>query len=239
VGLANIRERLAAMYGDEGKLALVANEPRGVVATIDVPRKAPTVAPMPPAGSTPSPAATTAQPEVASTKVRRTLAVAGRAERAWRKALSFAFVGLVVLAAVACGLALMGVISGVIPVRIGDETMVGPSATLLGTAGVAIAFAFIVLAVAIIVAVVYGLGFLAVGLVIFIPLVVLVSLVPALSPFILLGLAIWWLVRRSRRNREGLPPTGTGSNGAAGATRVEPTLEPAAARETPPIPGAQ
>jgi hypothetical protein len=56
-----------------------------------------------------------------------------------------------------------------------------------------------VLALAIVLAVVYGLGFLFVGLVIFIPLVVLVSLFPVFAPFILAGLGIWWFVRRSKR----------------------------------------
>ena len=32
-----------------------------------------------------------------------------------------------------------------------------------------------------------------------IPLVVLVSMVPALSPFILLGLLVWWILRRRKR----------------------------------------
>jgi hypothetical protein len=62
-------------------------------------------------------------------------------------------------------------------------------------------------------AVVYGLGFLFAGLAIFIPLVILVSLFPVLAPFILLGLGIWWLVRRSKREepaKEGpAPPPAT------------------------------
>ena len=37
VGLANIRERLAALYGEGARLTLEANEPRGVIATIEVP----------------------------------------------------------------------------------------------------------------------------------------------------------------------------------------------------------
>ena len=37
VGLSNIRERLAALYGGGAKLTLEANEPRGVIATIEVP----------------------------------------------------------------------------------------------------------------------------------------------------------------------------------------------------------
>ncbi len=36
-GLANIRARLAAMYGAAGRLTLALNSPRGVVATIAVP----------------------------------------------------------------------------------------------------------------------------------------------------------------------------------------------------------
>ena len=38
VGLENIRERLAAIYGDKAKLTLEENQPRGVVASIEVPR---------------------------------------------------------------------------------------------------------------------------------------------------------------------------------------------------------
>lgn len=36
-GLANIRARLAALYGEAGRLALARNDPRGVLATITVP----------------------------------------------------------------------------------------------------------------------------------------------------------------------------------------------------------
>jgi chemotaxis protein histidine kinase CheA len=37
VGLANIRDRLQALYGAEGRLALVENQPQGVVAAIEIP----------------------------------------------------------------------------------------------------------------------------------------------------------------------------------------------------------
>jgi hypothetical protein len=37
VGLANIRARLSALFGERGELSLCANEPSGVVAAIDVP----------------------------------------------------------------------------------------------------------------------------------------------------------------------------------------------------------
>ena len=37
VGLTNLRERLAALYGEEGRFTIESNAPRGVVATIDIP----------------------------------------------------------------------------------------------------------------------------------------------------------------------------------------------------------
>ncbi len=192
VGLTNIRERLAALYGEAARLTLVAQEPRGVVASIEVPREGARPQPTMPPASAPAPA-----PQGAAA---RTLAAMGTAERAWRKGLSFAFVVLVVLAAVMAGLAIVGVATGLMPVQIGTETVGGASGALIGAAGIAAAFAVVVLALAIVLAVVYGLGFLFVGLAIFIPLVILVSLFPVLAPFILLGLGIWWLVRRSKRD---------------------------------------
>ena len=194
VGLTNVRERLAALYGESGKLTLEAQEPHGVVATIEVPRDGA----RPGAGTGFAAAPAPAQPAAPQSAAARTLAAMGTAERAWRKGLSFAFVVLVVVAAVFAGLAMVGVATGVLPVQIGDETMGGATGALIGTAGIAAAFAVVVLALAIVLAVVYGLGFLFVGLAIFIPLMVLVSLFPVLAPFILLGLGFWWLVRRSK-----------------------------------------
>jgi LytS/YehU family sensor histidine kinase len=37
VGLANIRERLKTLYGDSGKLVLQENQPRGMIAAIEIP----------------------------------------------------------------------------------------------------------------------------------------------------------------------------------------------------------
>jgi hypothetical protein len=140
-----------------------------------------------------------AAPEAARTATAKTLAALGTAERAWRRGLSFTFIVLVVVAAVLAGLAMVGVATGLFPVQLGSETVGGATGALIGTAGVAAAFAVVVLCLAIVLAVVYGLGFLFVGLAIFIPLVVLVSLFPVLAPFILVGLGIWWYVRRSKR----------------------------------------
>ncbi|MFZ3321378.1 MAG: histidine kinase [Usitatibacter sp.] len=201
VGLTNIRERLVALYGDKGKLTLVAGEPHGVVATIEVPRDGTRSATAQAAGFGGD---EPVKPEPPKGTAARTFAAMGTAERAWRKGLSFAFVVLVVVAAVLAGLAIVGVATGVLPVQIGDEVVGGPTGALIGTAGIAIAFAVIVLVLAIVLAVVYGLGFLMAGLAIFIPVAILVAMTPALAPFILVGLAVWWLVRRA--NSKTPPP---------------------------------
>jgi len=204
VGLANIRERLAAMYGNEARLTLEANVPQGVVATIEVPRRA---APSVHSADSGAPSASAAPPtrDFAATRprgaARRTLAVMGSAERAWRKGLSFAFVVLVVIAAILCGLAIVGVATGLLPVHMGDAPLAGPSGALLGTAGIAAAFAVVVVALAIVIAILYGLGFLFVAIAIFVPIVVLVALFPLVAPFALLGLGVWWVVRSSRRRQ--------------------------------------
>jgi hypothetical protein len=99
VGLTNIRERLAALYGDAASLMLVANTPHGVVATIEVPRSGARVAA---AANDAQPAAEPAatQPKTATAK---TLAAMGAAERTWRRGLTFTFMVLVVIAAVFAG----------------------------------------------------------------------------------------------------------------------------------------
>src|SRR5205814_7718561 len=153
VGLTNIRERLAALYGDAGKLTLEASEPHGVEAVIEVPREGarPKVSSGPiPVGADPAPAI----PAAPQTAAAKTLAAMGSAERAWRKGLSFAFIVLVVLAAVMAGLAVVGVATGLMPIQIGTETVGGASGALIGSAGIAAAFAVVVLALAIVLAVV-------------------------------------------------------------------------------------
>lgn len=205
VGIANIRERLAALYGDAARLSIEANEPHGVRATLEVPREAP------PAGAAASHAASKiaaplpspgVPPRSPGSAAARTLAAVGSAEHAWRKGLSFAFVGLVALAAVCSGLAIVGILTGDLHVRIGEGYITGAPGALIGALGVTLAFVVVVLALAIVAAVVYGLGFLLAGLAIFVPLMVLVALFPVLAPFVLLGLLAWWLVRR------GSPPSG-------------------------------
>ena len=230
VGLTNIRERLLALYGEAGKLILEENSPRGVIATIEVPLEGARPAPAPPASEAPEPAAP-AKPVGAAAK---TLHVMGAAERAWRKTLSFAFVAMVIVAAVVAGLGIFGTATGIFPVEIGDEKITGAGGALIGTAGIAVGFAAVVLALAIVVAVLYGLGFVMVGILIFVPVVILIALVPPLAPFILVGLFIWWLVRRSRKRGEARAPKVEPTLGAAGA--VEPATPAPPPDSPPPVP---
>ena len=222
VGLTNIRERLAALYGDAAKLTLEANAPQGVVATIEVPREGARISSAAAAASMGAPMPEAPGVEPPRTATAKTLRALGTAERAWRRGLSFTFVVLVVVAAVVAGLAMVGTATGLFPIHVAGTSMGGPTGALIGTAGIAAAFAVVVLCLAIVLAVVYGLGFLFVGLGIFIPLVVLVSLFPVLAPFILIGLGIWWLVRRSKRK--------------AAATVMESSSVPPAAEPQAPTP---
>jgi len=217
VGLTNIRERLAAMYGEGAKLTLEANSPQGVVATIEVPREGARLSAAAAAASMGAAAPEAPAVEPPRTTTAKTLRALGTAERAWRRGLSFTFVVLVVVAAVLAGLAMVGTATGLLPIHITGTPMGGPTGALIGTAGVAAAFAVVVLCLAIVLAVVYGLGFLFVGLAIFIPLVVLVSLFPVMAPFILVGLGVWWLVRRSKRKA-----AATAMESSAAASAAEP-----------------
>jgi hypothetical protein len=196
VGLENIRERLAGIYGGKARLTLEANDPKGVVSAIEVPREGAR-----PISSGAFDPIMPPPPEPPKGAAAKTLAALGTAERVWRKGLSFAFIALVIVAAVVCGLALVGVLTGMLPVHLGDDTLGGPMGALIGTAGILLAFTLLVLAIAIVVAIFYGLGFLVVGLLVFIPLVIIVAMVPALAPFIIVGLIVWWFVRRHERKK--------------------------------------
>ena len=218
VGLENIRERLAGLYGETARLTLEANSPTGVIATIEVPLDGM----RPPAGM---PVDAQAQPAAPTTRAGKVLSVVGSAERTWRRTLSFAFVALVVVAAVVSGLGVFGVTTGLVPVQVGSESLTGPGGALLGAAGIAIAFVAVVLVLAIVAAIIYGLGWLFVGLAIFIPLVVVIAVSPALAPVILLILLIWWVFRKKPAPEKAKAPE----------ARVEPVMQPMGATSTPPL----
>jgi hypothetical protein len=228
VGLANIRERLTALYGETAKLTLESNSPTGVIATIEVPlaglRAASEEAGMPPGTGAASGEASPGQPAAAKTAAGKVFSAVGTAERTWRKTLSFAFVAMVVVAAVVSGLGIFGVMTGLVPVHVGSETLSGPGSALLGAAGIAIAFAAVVLVLAVVAAIIYGLGWLFLGLAIFIPVVVLIATLPATAPFILLGLFIWWVFRKKKSAPAAEAP----------AAKIEPAMTAAATQGAEP-----
>ena len=226
VGLANIRERLAALYGDTAKLTLVENEPQGVVATIEVPAEGTRSAAgrsaaaqaaaleMPPP---PPPMAPAAEQPPKTGFWPRTWQVLATAERYWRKALYYLFIGLVMLTAVAGIAGVVAVAVGALPVQLGDDVLGGPLGVLVALAGAVIAFFAVSAALALVVLVIYGLGFFLLAVFIFVAFVVAISLAFTFAPLILIGLAIWWIVRRNRAVAPATAPP-------AVAARVEPTM---------------
>jgi Histidine kinase len=200
VGLTNIRERLAALYGDKAKLTLEENAPHGVIATIEVPLgvSANTTTP-PPIPESPGAAASATNPGFA----RKTLSVAAGAERVWRKTMSFTFIALVVVAAVFCGLVLFGGVTGALPVHVGGmdlgaKHLGGAGGALISGVAMVLVFIVLVFVAALLIAILYGLGFIAVGLAIFIPVVIVIAMAPVLAPVILLALLAWWIFRKKK-----------------------------------------
>ena len=195
VGLTNLRERLTALYGEQAKFMIESNDPKGVVATIELPA---TLA----AQQAASPTASSRSSEVVKpprTGWGRAWGAATKTHSAWARIVSVVFVSLMALLAVLLVVGLIALYTGWLPVHMGLSRLGGLEGMALGSVGLLIGFGIAALVVAIVVAIVYGLGFLAAGLLIFIPLVILVSLVPALLPFAVVGFAIYWFWWRNRK----------------------------------------
>jgi hypothetical protein len=206
VGLANIRERLAALYGEAARLTLEANQPQGVLATLEIPRTAPSpeavrasLASAPAAAKVEEPAPPPLPPDDAPSRGQRMLSAVGSAERAWRKGLVYTFLALAALCVAVAVIAAIGVLTGALHMQLGQDMMGGAAGAFLGTAGIAVALVVVVVALAIVLAIVYGLGFMVIAVLLLVVASVLVALFPVLAPVILFALGIAWLVRRSTR----------------------------------------
>ncbi|MBK9573036.1 MAG: histidine kinase [Rhodoferax sp.] len=198
LGLTNLRERLVAIYGARGRFSIIANEPCGVVATVEVPLQ--TSAQYQSAQSHVSAPVAQDQPRpgVRPKGWRRFWDATSKTHSVWVTLLARLFIVLMVGLAVLLLLAFVGLVTGWLPVEMGDLQIDGLEGLALGSVGLLLGFGAAALAVALVVAVIYGLGFLFAGLLIFIPAVILVSLFPVLSPFILIGLGVWWLLKKRR-----------------------------------------
>lgn len=207
VGLSNIRERLSALYGDAGRFTLESNQPteadastRGVTATIELPANG--AAQFTPGGSNAplgigSFAANV--PEPPKTWWRRTARIAGATHNAWAKAMSFTLIGIMIVLAILFGLALAGMVTGWLPVQWGGTEMKGIDGLALGTIVLLFIFGILAIVAMLVVALIYGVGIFAVGVVIFALLVALISAFPALAPFVLVGLFFYWIFFRRKK----------------------------------------
>ena len=216
VGLANLRERLGAIYGGRATFTLVSNEPRGVVATIDVPAGAGAMN-VPPARPTASPAVPEFDARSGSTA---TSAGAGWRTRAWQATRSThsvwaylasrIFLGLMMILAIVFLFMLAGLYTGWLPLDIEGFQLDGIEGMALGSIVLLVGFAVCALVIAIVVAVFYGLGFVLAVLLLLIPVIILVSLFPVLAPFVVIGLIVYLLWRRRKRAMQladaGSPP---------------------------------
>ena len=126
----------------------------------------------------------------------------------WAKVMSKTFIALMIVLAVVFGLLLAGLYAGVLPVQVGNARLNSIEGMALGTLALVAGFGIVALVLVIVVAVLYGLGVLFAGLLVIIPLVVLISIFPALSPFLLIGLVIYWFIRRKKKKDE-LPSLNT------------------------------
>ena len=197
VGLTNLRERLVGLYGDKARFTLESNDPKGVVATIELPATLAAQQAASPLAS--MRAAVVAEPP--RTGWRRAWGAATKTHSLWTRILSTIFVSLIALLAVLLVVGLIALYTGWLPVHLGPSRLGGLEGMALGSVGLLIGFGVAALAAAIIVAVLYGLGFLFAGLLVFIPLVILISLVPALAPFAVVGFFIYWFWWRKRKLR--------------------------------------
>lgn len=201
VGLTNLRERLAALYGTTASFSISDNPPRGVVATIEIPATA-----ILPSSSEALPSAEQqdlATPPAAPRRGAKLWSVLARTHAVWGKIISSTFIALMVLLAVAFGIALAAIFAGAVPIQLGNLELHGIEGMALSSLGLLAVFAAVALMLFGIVALIYGLGVLFAGLLIFIPMVILISIFPALAPLILLGLLVYWVVRkRKTRNME-------------------------------------
>ena len=208
LGLTNIRERLIAIYGDAGKLTLESNEPKGVVASIEVPAETGSI----PTGNTTFAAgaarASTAKPAPKGWWGRTRHAISAT-HGVWAKVMSVTFITLMITLAVIFGLALAGLYTGMLPVHVGTARIDSIEGMALGTLALLVGFGAVALALVVVVAVLYGLGVLLAGLLVIIPLVVLIGVFPALAPFLLIGLAVYWFWRRKQRKNGELPTLDT------------------------------
>ena len=194
VGLSNLRERLAALYGDKAHFSIESNDPKGVITTVELPATLAAQQAASPIASVRS----NAVAEAPATGWRRAWGAAAKTHSVWTRILSVVFVAVMAVLAILLLVGLVALYTGWLPVHMGTSRLAGLEGMALGSVGLLIGFGIAALVAAIVVAVIYGLGFVIVGVVIFASVMILISLVPALSPFAVVLFAIYWFWWRKR-----------------------------------------
>ena len=209
VGLSNLRERLAALHGHNGRFSITSSEPKGAIAVIEVPLQTAAAS----QAAQPGPLDGALKPTHLTTPTETSPTVApargwnriwhatSKTHNVWALLLARTFMVLMVVLASVLLAGFVALLTGWLPVQVGDVQLDGIESIAIGSVGLLIGFGAMTLAVAIGLTVVYGLGFLFAALVVFIPAIVLISAFPVLAPFILVGLGVWWLLTR-RNNRK-------------------------------------
>jgi hypothetical protein len=199
VGLSNLRERLAALYGARGRFSLTSNDPRGVVASIEVPLLSSAAYQASQSiHNELSPQTKATSPIPAAQGWRRVWYATSKTHGLWARLLARTFMVLMVVLA---GLLLLGfaaLLTGWMPVQMGDLQLDGIESLAVGSVGLLIGFGAAALAVAILVGVLYGLGFLFAGLLVFVVASIAIGLLPAVAPLVLIGLLVWWVVAKRK-----------------------------------------
>jgi hypothetical protein len=199
IGLSNLRERLAGLYGTRGRFTLTSNDPKGVVASIEVPlQSSAAYQASQPGRNEPAeqPFANSAAP--AANGWRRVWYATSKTHSLWARLLARTFMVLMVVLAGLLLLGFVALLTGWMPVQMGDLQLDGIESLAVGSVGLLIGFGAAALTVAILVGALYGLGFLLAGLLVVVVASIVIGLLPAVAPFILIGLLVWWVVTKRK-----------------------------------------
>ena len=166
IGLSNIRERLLALYGESAKLSLESNQPKGVIATIEIPAEAMMRFSAPGAMPATKTGAGFAGNMNANSKgatkswAGRTMSAVGTTHSVWARAMSFTFIGIMAALAIMFGLALAAMAAGWMPLSIGSNTvpLSGVEGMAVGSVLLLFVFGLLALVALLVVAIIYGLG---------------------------------------------------------------------------------
>jgi uncharacterized protein YndB with AHSA1/START domain len=204
VGLANIRERLAGLYGEQAALVMAENEPQGVIATLRVPDTPPReigamgAAPLSGVGL----GRASSAPAAPTTLAGKVWGGVKTAHNIWAKVAGYTFVVLMSIIGIGLVITLIGNFTGLMPLEIGDARIGGLHGVAVGTLITLVVFTVLAIVALVVVALVYGLGVMAAFLLVLIPLLILVGSFPALAPFIVIGGIVWWVMRKKKKEPE-------------------------------------